>query len=141
MTFRARADFDNVYAGTTEGFTLAWHDFDNYINDPEPDFTELGGNWTWVERDNGAVAMGQLDNTVDARLFVGTPTGDQAVETRQRSILMNRARGPGWPAGALGGRAHLLLHGPAQRGPPRYPQEGQRRHHRAQVGAFHGDPG
>ena len=81
MTFRARADFDNVYAGTTAPFTLAWHDFDNYINDPEPDFTELGGNWTWVERNNGAVAMGQLDNTVDARLFVGTPTGDQAVET------------------------------------------------------------
>ena len=81
MTFRARADYDNVYAGTTAPFTLAFHDWDNYINDPEPNFTELGGNWSWVERDNGAVALGQLDNTVDARLFVGTPTGDQAVET------------------------------------------------------------
>jgi hypothetical protein len=85
MTYKARADFDNVYAGTTAPFGLAFKDFGDPF-DPTPDFTFLGGTWTEVEQNpannDSDAAFAQTDNSADARAFIGKPTGDQVVEAK-----------------------------------------------------------
>ena len=81
MTFRAQANFDNVYAGPTEPFTLAAFDFGT-LEPQGATFTSAGGTWSPVEQTNGTsdIAWGQTDVAADAREFIGTRTGDQAVE-------------------------------------------------------------
>ena len=85
MTYKARADFDNVYAGTTAPFGLASKDFGDPF-DPTPNFTFLGGTWTFVDQNpsnnDSDVAFAQTDNNADARAFIGKPTGDQVVEAK-----------------------------------------------------------
>jgi hypothetical protein len=85
MTYKARADFDNVYVGSTDTFPLAFKDFGDPF-DPTPEFTFQGGTWTRVEQDPSTntsdVAFAQTDNTTDARAFTGVPTGDQVVEAK-----------------------------------------------------------
>lgn len=84
MTYRARADFDNVYAGSTAPFTLAWDDFNDF-NDSNADFF-TNGTWTFVEEPGSSdVAFAQTDTGVDARAYVGKSTGDQVVETTARA--------------------------------------------------------
>ena len=82
MTFRAQANFDNVYAGSTRPFTVALQDFGTLEPQGLP-FTTLGGTWTPVEQTNGTsdIAFGQTDVAADARAFIGTRTGDQAIES------------------------------------------------------------
>jgi hypothetical protein len=84
QTYKARADYDNVYAGSTAGFSLASDDFGDFNDDGRP-FTTIGGNWTLVDQPgNPDVAFGQTDSSGDARAFVGAPTGDQVVEAMAR---------------------------------------------------------
>jgi hypothetical protein len=84
MTYRARADFDNVYAGSTAPFTLARDDFGDF-NDANADFV-TNGDWTFVEEPGSLdVAFAQTDTTVDARAYVGRATADQVVETTARA--------------------------------------------------------
>lgn len=84
LTYKARADFDNVYASPTVQFNLAYKDFTD-VFDPGRSFTLLGGNWGFNE-DPGTFELGwsQFSTTADARAFIGTPTGDQSVEARVR---------------------------------------------------------
>jgi hypothetical protein len=84
MTYKARANFDNVYVGSTAPFEVAHDEFGDF-NDSNADFTLQGGNWTFVSQSGDPdVAFAQTDTSGDARAFVGTPTGDQVVEARAR---------------------------------------------------------
>jgi len=81
LTYKARADFDNVYAGTTKPFRLASKDFAEPFGGP-PYFTTQGGQWTPVEQNNDSfdLAFAQTDTSAEARAFIGAPTGDQVVQ-------------------------------------------------------------
>jgi hypothetical protein len=79
MTYRARADFDNVFAAPTGGFGLAGVDFTDILDYGKP-FTTEGGNWTIVEQpETETLAFGQTSTGGNARAYIGTPTGDQVV--------------------------------------------------------------
>jgi hypothetical protein len=84
LTYRARADFDNVYASPTVPFNLSYKDFTE-VFDPGRPFTREGGTWDFSE-DPGTfvVSWSQLSTAGDARAFIGTPTDDQSVEARVR---------------------------------------------------------
>jgi hypothetical protein len=96
MTFRAQANFDNVYAGPTRPFTVALRDFGT-LEPQGPAFTETGGTWTPVEQTNGTsdIAFGQTDVAADARAFIGTRTGDQSVES-MIAVDSYQAASSGW---------------------------------------------
>lgn len=84
MTYRARADFDNVFAGSTLGYTMASMDFGD-LNDAGKPFTTAGGHWTWVEQNGDPdVAFGQTSTAGNARAWIGTPTGDQVVHAKAK---------------------------------------------------------
>jgi hypothetical protein len=84
MTYKARADFDNVYVGSTAPLPLAYKDF-SQLWDNGREFTYLGGNWTPVEQSGTPdIAFGQTNTTGEARAFVGTPTDDQVVQAMAR---------------------------------------------------------
>jgi hypothetical protein len=84
MTYRARADFDNVFAAPTSSYTLASMDFSDPNGSGKP-FTTEGGKWELVEQDNYPdVAFGQTSTEGNARAWIGTPTGDQVVHTKAK---------------------------------------------------------
>ncbi len=83
MTYRTRADFDNVFAGSTLPFTLTYEDFTNE-NDfgPRP-FTWVGGTWTLAEDPNTGNLLGvaQTSTAGDVRVFHGASVDDQEIES------------------------------------------------------------
>lgn len=84
LTFRARADFDNVYASPTVPFNLAFKDFSDAF-DPGRPFTLLGGTWDFQEEPGTTdLTWAQFSVDGDARAFIGTPTDDQVVQARVR---------------------------------------------------------
>jgi len=84
MTYRARADFDNVYAAPTLTFNVASMNFGTTLGQGRP-FTTQGGNWTFVEQSGDPdVAFGQTSTDGNARAFIGTPTGDQTVGAKAK---------------------------------------------------------
>ena len=98
MTYKARADFDNVYVGSTDTFPLAFKDFGDPF-DPTPEFTFQGGTWTNVEQDPATntsdVAFAQTDNTTDARAFTVRRPAIRSLKQRPTSIHMP-VRPPRW---------------------------------------------
>jgi hypothetical protein len=96
MTYRARADFDNVYAAPTAPFGLANMDFSQIYGGGKP-FTTEGGNWTIVEQDGEPdIAFGQTSTAGNARAWIGTPTGDQQVETLAKLASYNSSTQGAW---------------------------------------------
>jgi hypothetical protein len=86
FTSGARADFDNVFVGSTASFNLAYKDLPGYGYETGRSFTQLGGEWTWIEGDgpNGLAGTAQTSTEGDARAFVGAFTDDQVVEADLR---------------------------------------------------------
>jgi hypothetical protein len=85
QTYKARADYDNVYVGSTAPFTLADDEFDDF-QDGGDEFESTGGNWTYVDQAGTPdIAWGQTSTSGDARAVIGTPTGDQVVEALARA--------------------------------------------------------
>jgi hypothetical protein len=84
MTYRARADFDNVYVGSTAPFNVARKDFSGFENGR--DFTYQGGTWELIDQPGlpEDVAFGQTSTAGDARAFVGTTLKDQEIRARMR---------------------------------------------------------
>jgi hypothetical protein len=96
MTYRARADFDNVYAAPTDFFGLASMDFSVPGGDGHP-FTTQGGTWTPVEQEGTPdVAFGQTSTAGNARAFIGTPTGDQVIETHAKLVSYGSSSQGAW---------------------------------------------
>lgn len=96
MTYRARADFDNVYAAPTESFGLAGMDFSQVYQGGKP-FTTEGGHWTLVEQSGDPdVAFGQTSTEGNARAWIGTPTGDQRVEAQAKLASYNSSSQGAW---------------------------------------------
>lgn len=84
MTYRARADFDNVYAGSTAPFNVANKDFSRFENGR--DFTYQGGTWELIDQPGypDDVAFGQTSTSGDSRAFVGSVLADQEIRARMR---------------------------------------------------------
>jgi hypothetical protein len=84
MTYRARADFDNVYVGSTAPFNVARKDFSGFENGR--DFTYQGGTWELIDQPGlpEDVAFGQTSTAGDARAFVGATLADQEIRARMR---------------------------------------------------------
>jgi hypothetical protein len=96
LTYRARADFDNVYASPTVPFNLALKDFTDLF-DPGRPFSVSGGNWTPVEGPGGEIAgRAQTSTTGDARAIIGTETDDQSVAARLRLDRYNASPQGAW---------------------------------------------
>jgi hypothetical protein len=84
MTFRTRADFDNVIAGPTLPFNVAQKPFRSTFEAGRP-MSETGGSWTYAEAPNGDIeGRAQTSTDGDARAVVGVATGDQIVKARIR---------------------------------------------------------
>jgi hypothetical protein len=84
LTSGASADFDNVFAGTTAPFNLAYKDLPGYGYTWGRNFTEVGGEWTWIESPDGTLNTAQTSTEGDARAHVGAFTDDQVVQASLR---------------------------------------------------------
>jgi len=96
LTYRARADFDNVYASPTAPFNLTFRDFHD-IPLARP-FTQQGGHWDFSEIPGSGELAGwaQFDTSGDARAFIGTPTDDQSINARVRLDVFNSSPAGAW---------------------------------------------
>lgn len=95
MTYRARADFDNVFVAPTESFNLAYKDFGDF--DWGRRFTTDGGNWTIVDQQGTPdIAFAQTTTDGNARAYVGTATGDQVIRSRARLDLYGSSAQGAW---------------------------------------------
>jgi hypothetical protein len=84
LTYRARADFDNLHASPTVPFNLALKDMTD-LNDTSRPFSQSGGSWTPIEGPDGEiVGRAQTSTAGDVRAITGTATDDQVVRTRAR---------------------------------------------------------
>jgi hypothetical protein len=84
MTNRARADFDNVFAGSTLPFNMAYKDYREPF-DPGVPLERTGGEWTPIEdHPDEVVGLAQTSTAGDARGIAGTATDDQVVTARVR---------------------------------------------------------
>jgi len=96
MTYRARAEFDNVFAAPTEAFGLAGKDFSQLYEGGKP-FTFEGGNWTIVEQSGYPdIAFGQTSTEGNARAWIGTPVGDQVVDATTKLVSYGSSSQGAW---------------------------------------------
>jgi hypothetical protein len=97
LTYRARADFDNVYASPTAPYNLAYKDYTD-VFDPGRPFTREGGTWDFSELPGSSELAGlsQFSTAGDARAYIGTPTNDQSVEARVRLDTYNSSPQGAW---------------------------------------------
>lgn len=96
MTYRTRADFDDVYAAPTRSLPLAWNHPGGFEGSS---FTHEGGTWNWVELPSNYpddVGEAQQSTSGDARAFFGTPTDDQHIETSVRLDSFNASPSGAW---------------------------------------------
>jgi hypothetical protein len=96
FTSGASADFDNVFAGSTASFNLAYKDLPGYGYTWGRNFTEVGGQWTWVEAPDGTLSTAQTSTAGDARAHVGAFTDDQVVEASLRLDSYNTSPQGAW---------------------------------------------
>ena len=82
VTFRTRADFDNVLVSSNPLTTLASYKFSF---DDEDSFGNWESSGTWTH-DNLAGVYRQTDTTSGTRSIAGIPTGDQVVSAVVRRI-------------------------------------------------------
>ncbi len=94
MTYRARADFDNVYAAPSAIRQLAWKDWVGIENNPEPAYT--GGNWPLIGPPGEREGRGQTSTTAFATALTGVATDDQSVSTRVRLDTFNPSPQGAW---------------------------------------------
>ena len=83
MTYRTRADFDNVYAAPTLSLPLAYKQPGAWGTE----WTYQGGQWNWVELPfpyPDDVGEAQQSTSGDARAFFGTPTDNQRIDASIR---------------------------------------------------------
>ncbi|HEY0682101.1 MAG TPA: hypothetical protein VGD45_07220 [Steroidobacter sp.] len=83
VTFRTRADFDNVLVSSNQHTTLATYRFG--INDEGDSFSNWQSVGTWT-RDAVAGVYRQTNTTASARSIAGIATDDQTVTARLRRI-------------------------------------------------------
>jgi hypothetical protein len=84
LTYRARADFDNLYASPTAPFELATLDFTD-LNDPAPPLLGCCGTWTPVEGPDGEIeGRAQTSTAGDVYALALGETDDQVLSTRVR---------------------------------------------------------
>jgi hypothetical protein len=84
LTYRARADFDNVYASPTAPLDLVTKDL-TQVSSTEPPFWQSGGSWTPVEGPGGEIiGRAQTSTDGDVAAITGSATDDQVVSTRVR---------------------------------------------------------
>ena len=96
MTYRARADYDNVFVTPTPPFNVAAKDFSDFNFWGKP-FTTEGGNWTVVEQQgNPDIAFGQTTTDGNARAFIGTPTGDQEIHSQAKLTSFGSSSQGAW---------------------------------------------
>jgi len=80
VTYAARADFDDVTFTATEEIHLASKDADIYGIDHGQPFNERGGNWQFLEDNDGyRYAISQDDTSGYALATVGTPVASQHI--------------------------------------------------------------
>jgi hypothetical protein len=90
-TWRARADFDDVYVAGTSEYGLQNRAWGWAGHNVDVDLTTAGGNWQvpWHEQEDPEdttypLELRQLDMSGDARAYTGTPVGNMDINTRVR---------------------------------------------------------
>jgi hypothetical protein len=83
LTYRTRADFDNVYASPTAPVNLKYNDWVFYWYGFGRRFTELGGNWQ-ITGQNDPEGMSQTTTTGLALAYNGVPIDDQVIRANIR---------------------------------------------------------
>jgi hypothetical protein len=83
LTYRARADFDNVYASPTAPLTVNYNDWVSYWFGFGRRFTELGGNWE-ITGQQDPEGMSQTDTTDLAFAVNGVATETQVIRANMR---------------------------------------------------------
>jgi hypothetical protein len=96
MTYRTRADFDNVYAAPTQTYGVASKYSGEGPDDFGDRFTKIGGNWTPSEEPDGSLVASQTDRGGDARAFYGTPIDDQRIEVALRLDAFGSSTSGAW---------------------------------------------
>jgi hypothetical protein len=96
MTYRTRADFDNVYAAPTLALPLVFKQPGSFSGGA---FTYEGGRWEWTEVPDDYpddVGESQLSTSGDARAYFGTPTDNQRIDTSIRLDAYNASPSGAW---------------------------------------------
>ncbi len=83
LTYRARADFDNVYASPTAPLNVNFNDWVFYWYGFGRPFTELGGNWEITGQDDPE-GMSQTTTTDLALAYNGVATENQVIRSNIR---------------------------------------------------------
>jgi hypothetical protein len=79
VTYRARADFDDVHAAATQRTVLMAKNYDSGFVYSRP-FTELGGDWQEPQDEDGEpIKLVQLDKSGYAFAITGTPVESQEI--------------------------------------------------------------
>ena len=129
ITYRARADFDNVYASPTAPLNVNFNDWVFYWYGFGRPFTELGGNWE-ITGQQDPEGMSQTTTTGLALAYNGVATENQVIRANMRldsfAIAIRRLVRP---ARALRGRAESLLPLDPQFQPAANPQDREWRDH------------
>jgi len=83
LTYRARADFDNVYASPTRPINLNYNDWVFYWYGYGRPFTEIGGTW-YITGQNEPEGLSQTTTTGLALAVNGVATDDQEITAHIR---------------------------------------------------------
>ena len=137
LTYRARADFDNVYASPTAPLNVNFNDWVFYWYGFGRPFTELGGNWE-ITGQQDPEGMSQTTTTGLALAYNGVATENQVIRANMRldsfaTLIRRLVR----PARALRGRAEPLLPLDPQFQPAADPQDREWRDHGTQGRVVH----
>ncbi|HEV7609448.1 MAG TPA: hypothetical protein VGO61_19075 [Steroidobacteraceae bacterium] len=94
LTYRARADFDNVNVTPSDAIELLYKDYTWFPWGRE--FTHYGGTWDVTWEDDNPFGLSQLDINASALAIVGTPTDDQLIRTHARLDSFGGSQAGAW---------------------------------------------
>jgi hypothetical protein len=85
VTFRARADFDDLHVAATDRYLLLEKDYSAYGNIYGKEWTQLGGTWQVLQDEYGGNAGFKQSNLNDTAFAVnGTPVENQEITVRMK---------------------------------------------------------
>jgi hypothetical protein len=95
MSYRIRADFDNVYVGSTKPLNLAWKNYREVWYDWGRNFDYTGGNWE-LTGDADPDGISQTTTAASANALIGAATDEQSVSSRLRLDSFNASPQGAW---------------------------------------------